>query len=356
MAASSQSAGAASSQTAGAAPRVDINAEWDSLVKSGAKLVSRMKKGPYGESKWKYEDLKKQGWKQEDSNKLPFLDGPDPRVHLAKTLKELKVSDKDKKQGGQNDYQVLRLDRDRLPKDLQDLVQGIPNHGNFENAFNPQDGVLLCHLNFRPKTSTYAGPKKGNVDIPGPELVNWSDLIFLQWEYFAKKANCNPRGLRYVFRSRISNQHTQRIIEHAVIRASINISSGPQASISSSPGIWPGLSFSTDSDEGKALLATQNGKGVALGMIDRPGIYRDRIVGSIQVFMDEPTPESRSPSRPCMLIHIVDKHAKQQTRKAPESSQQKVEATGKDPSKAGKAVQLVKGKMKEGYQESCKNQ
>ncbi|KAI9694029.1 MAG: hypothetical protein M1822_003300 [Bathelium mastoideum] len=312
-----------------------------------------MERGPYGQSGWTYEDLRKQGWKQEDWNDKPFLSGPNPRVHLAATLKELMVSDKDRMQGGLNNYQVLKLDRKQMTKELRDLVQSIPNHGNFENSFNPEDGVLICHLNFQPKTQVYAGPQLGVVPLPRHEPKHWSDLIFLQWEHFARQEKYDVRNLRYVFRSRIANDQTQRVIERAVIRARTNISSMPQASVSSSPGIWPGLAFATDSEEGKALLATPNAAGIARGMIDRPKIYHDMVVRAIQVFVDEP-PENTIP-KVCMLIHIVDK-LKQQTPQAPESSQQKVEATGKDPSKVGKVMKSAKGKVKEGYQEGCKNQ
>ena len=103
------------------------DAEWDSLAIKGAELVSRMKNGPPGETPWKYEQLRGQGWIQEDYNGhwKPFLRGFEPRVNLTSTLTLLNVSDKDKYVGGRNSYQSLKLDRDEVMGEKKDLVHGI---------------------------------------------------------------------------------------------------------------------------------------------------------------------------------------------------------------------------------------
>ena len=122
---------AESSQTevpgAGVILTVEVeDAEWDSLAIKGAELVSRMKNGPPGETPWKYEHLRGQGWIQEDYNGSlkPLLRGFQPRVNLASTLRLLNVSDKDKYEGGRNSFQSLKLDRDQVMGEKKDLVHG----------------------------------------------------------------------------------------------------------------------------------------------------------------------------------------------------------------------------------------
>ncbi|KAL9075411.1 MAG: hypothetical protein Q9157_004036 [Trypethelium eluteriae] len=317
-----------SSQAVGNTSEVASDGEWQRLVQKGAVLVSRLEKGPKGKSEWNYMNMLEQGWKQEDCNKaaIPFLEGPDPRVRLAGVLKLLKVSDRDKAQGGENNYQVLKVDRERMKPEERQEAERNNRHGLFENSFNPKDGVIPIH---------------------------WSDLIFPQWEYFAEQAGCDARNLRYVFRNKINNKETLRII-HRAIRAKINTPSSTQASGVLSAMKWPGLTFRTDSDEGRALLATVNAKGIALGMIDRPEKYHGRVIEEIQVFLNDPHPSSNTTEPDTyMLIRIVDQKPKQQT---PRASQQKVAVASKGPSKARRVLKSAKDTTKDTFKEGCKGQ
>ncbi|KAF2238239.1 hypothetical protein EV356DRAFT_552302 [Viridothelium virens] len=344
-----------SSQAAGNTSEVASDGDWQRLIQEGAVLVSKLEKGPKGKSEWTYKNMLKQGWKQEDWNNAfkPFLEGSIPRVRLASVLELLKVSHKDKAVGGRNDYQVLKLDRERLDPKERELLQTDPNHGNFENAFNPKDGVLLCHRNDKPKRTAYDGAGR-EVHLHIPQPLYWSDLIFPQWEHFAEQAGCDARNLRYVFRSRITNDLTKKIIRRA-IRAKINTSSSTQASGDLSTRTWPGHTFRTDSDEGRALLATPNARGIALGMIDRPEKYHGRVIEEIQVFLDDPPRPYTSSTVPdtCMLIRIVDQKPKQQT---PQASQQKVAVASKGPSKARRVLKSAKDTTKDTFKEGCKGQ
>ena len=190
--------------------------------------------------------------------------------------------------------------------------------------------------------------------IPRPELINWSDMIFLQWEHFAELANCDVRNLRYVFRSRIDNEQTLMVIRRA-ISAKTNTSSAAQASGGSLPGKWPGLTFRTDTDEGRALLATPNAKGIARGIFDRPEKYQGMVIKEIQVFEDDPIPSAKMKPMMCMLIRIVDRRAKQ-TPKAPVPSQQKAEVADKNPSKFRQALRSTKERLKEDFNQHCRGQ
>ena len=115
------------SQTARTTSELTEDQLWGKLVEKGAGFVSRMEKGPHGESKYKkYENLQQEGWIQRDCNTskpdMPFLRGPIPRVNLAGVLESLKVSHRDKVEGGENNYQALRLDRSRLTDSQRALI------------------------------------------------------------------------------------------------------------------------------------------------------------------------------------------------------------------------------------------
>ncbi|KAI9704496.1 MAG: hypothetical protein M1820_005570 [Bogoriella megaspora] len=368
---------AESSRTTTTTPIVASDFEWNVLVEKGAKLLSHMEQGTLredGESKLKYDKLSDEAWaaalskvhwiqedRNEDRNGLvyPFLRGNKPRVHLANVLKSLKVSDQDKKEGGENNYQYLRINCETFYNDESErkLVRKDNHHGQLENSFNPKDGVIICHRNYKPKGKAYDGASKGMRKLTEYKLVQWSDLIFIQWEHWAEQAKRNARDLRYVFRSRISNDHTLKVIRRAIkVNPSTPVSANqPPGDFSAWLNKWPGSTFGTDSDEGKALLATPNVKGIARGMIARPTTYRNKVIDKIQVFMDEPIPSAEEKPAVCMLIHITDKKPEP---KAPEPSQQKVEVAGKNSakSKAKKGLKSVKENLKKGTEAACKGQ
>ena len=112
------------SQATEATPPVADDTEWKEHVEKGAEFLSRLEKGPYGKSVWKYEDFPKEGWKQEDWNKpnKPLLGGHRPRVNLAGVLALLNASDKDKVEGGRNNYQAVILDRKRMTSSDREAV------------------------------------------------------------------------------------------------------------------------------------------------------------------------------------------------------------------------------------------
>lgn len=95
-------------------------------------------------------------------------------------------------------------------------------------------------------------------DIPNlvPPLHRLSDL---SWYTYSKLAS-NPARLRYVGHHFISNDDTKAIIDRIL----------QTAYKTNTPNVaWPGFLASVNSDEGKALLATPNGVGVAWLMMER---------------------------------------------------------------------------------------
>jgi glucokinase len=81
-----------------------------------------------------------------------------------------------------------------------------------------------------------------------PPLQNWSDVTFLQWNHITAR---NPGALKYVWRVNIFNADTYAIVKEALKRK-----------YNEEPSTL-GRAFSMDDEEGKAVLGTVHGAGVA---------------------------------------------------------------------------------------------
>ena len=90
-----------------------------------------------------------------------------------------------------------------------------------------------------------------------PQLNRLSDMMWYQWIHLFT----DPATLRYIGHDNISNRLSQGIIREMLLRMT-----GDKFSP------WPGYSFGLDTDDGRALLGTPNGIGVAWLLLDR---FRD---------------------------------------------------------------------------------
>ncbi|KAL8643708.1 MAG: hypothetical protein Q9226_008170 [Calogaya cf. arnoldii] len=95
---------------------------------------------------------------------------------------------------------------------------------------------------------------KSERDALLPTISRLSDLIWLAWTTVAS----NPERLRYLARDNISNENTKAVIRYLLLR-----DKGQANSV-----VWPGVDYDGNSDEGKALLATPNGRATAWLLID----------------------------------------------------------------------------------------
>lgn len=81
-----------------------------------------------------------------------------------------------------------------------------------------------------------------------PDLKQWSDLVFLQWQ---QEAGGNTQNLRYIIRAHVVNPDTQDIVFQALSRAGHT----------QLPSWNDRVTFQMNTDEGKAILGTPNGAG-----------------------------------------------------------------------------------------------
>ncbi|KAL8636582.1 MAG: hypothetical protein Q9228_006034 [Teloschistes exilis] len=101
-------------------------------------------------------------------------------------------------------------------------------------------------------------------DIPNliPPLNRLSDL---QWVFWSDIAGNNVGRLRFLGRDHIVNDDTGAIVQY-IFRAKKGVDMVP----------WPGLSFSIDTDEAKALLGTPNSLNAVWLMTDRAAVLGRR--------------------------------------------------------------------------------
>jgi hypothetical protein len=116
---------------------------------------------------------------------------------------------------------------------------------------------------------------KPNKKAAAPDLYKLSDVYFLEWQ---KQAGSSRRikHLKYFLRFHIVNTDTKRIISQAT---------------GNNVKVWPGDMFGIETDEGKALLATPNGIGVAYFLINHKPELGVKTVERVQVWRQEDDPE-----------------------------------------------------------------
>ncbi|KAF1917613.1 hypothetical protein BDU57DRAFT_537270 [Ampelomyces quisqualis] len=160
-----------------------------------------------------------------------------------------------------------------------------PTAAYFTTVFNPTEGVIIAWGSYGAK---YQGSKQDPPINVLPKLQNWSDIAWLQWVQIAGDM---AKNLRFVFRSPVANTEAQWLISRALER------SGKQLST------WPGVEFGMDTDEGKAILSSPNGSGVAYLLLTHKRQLGRKIISKVTVFADDGKKQPRPPS---LIYHVVD--------------------------------------------------
>ncbi|KAL8819603.1 MAG: hypothetical protein Q9223_001998 [Gallowayella weberi] len=129
-------------------------------------------------------------------------------------------------------------------------------------------GFYYPNRNLIMSTSSYSATEKINERYQGiskadrnaklPTISALSDLMWLAWNMAAPPA---PHELRYIARDIVSNDESSVVISYLLTRDKGDPRDVP----------WPGVEYSGDSDEGKALLASPNGRATAWLLIDHAG-------------------------------------------------------------------------------------
>ena len=137
--------------------------------------------------------------------------------------------------------------------------------GRYSNVYNAKTGVIIAYNNFGPAYMVRAKSIKTL-----PDIRAWSDITFVEWQMQAQNKDQDVSGLKYVIRYDIVNDETADIIARAA---------GPRFRIA-----WPGATISMSTEQGRAILGTPNGVGVAFLLATHKAQLGQKTVESVHVW------------------------------------------------------------------------
>ncbi|KAL8933167.1 MAG: hypothetical protein Q9216_006493 [Gyalolechia sp. 2 TL-2023] len=218
-----------------------------SYVCKGDVALGMIIQDPPATQTWTQQDLTNNGWttvndvKEVSADLLPALQGlgvphaPD-RIHPV-------FADQ------QNPY----TDRNGHPNTP-------PTQGFYHSKYIPDanKGAIISEASFSPRFK--AGPT-GEI----PRLNRWSDIVWFLW---AREAGEQAKNLRYVFRDKINNDETRGIIDkiHQLDEHPDTLDLP-----------WPGHTYDMRTDDGKALLGSPHGIGLAYLIRDHSDVLGRKI-------------------------------------------------------------------------------
>ena len=160
-----------------------------------------------------------------------------------------------------------------------------PTTAYFTTVFNPFEGVIIAWGSYGAK---YQGSQQKPPITVLPKLQNWRDIAVLQWAHMAGEA---AKNLRYVYRSPVANTQAQWLINRAFQHSKKELST------------WPGVEFSMETEEGRAILSSPNGSGVAYLLLTHKRQLCRKTISKVTVFADDGKKQPRPPS---LIYHVVD--------------------------------------------------
>ena len=125
-----------------------------------------------------------------------------------------------------------------------------------------------------------ASPRKPyvNTDLPPPQhppLTKLSDYTFLVWKQACDGDDDCITGLKYVIHDTVVEDRTLAVIDSAL--AAVNLQNTP----------WPGVTFSSDTQPGTALIGSPNGWGVAYMLFTFPLDFGGYTIDEVVVFEND---------------------------------------------------------------------
>ncbi|KAL8781439.1 MAG: hypothetical protein Q9213_005990 [Squamulea squamosa] len=238
--------------------RVKRAIDFDHLVCTGEKLLDLILSAQ-PKDQFKPEDLQN-GWTRKE-NVNPVA--PDELEHV---LNQLRIPQ------GRADIKPAYYNQDKEFTDLGNHKMP-PTGGYYHNMIIPAGHAIIAAEIYSPKLKA---PGK-----PFPQLHRWSDVTWLCW---LAEAGHEAGNLKYIIRSNIVTQSTRDVLEYI---------HGARQDDMQLP--WPGVTYDPQTTrEGKAILATSHGRGIAYLIADHSDVLgrktpvaRVFTVSSEEVYEDE---------------------------------------------------------------------
>ncbi|KAI4198587.1 MAG: hypothetical protein LQ350_005178 [Teloschistes chrysophthalmus] len=152
--------------------------------------------------------------------------------------------------------------------------QDDPSGGQYLQVYIPKSGTIIAAENISPMQNIIAYYRDSGLPprTPAqmrdliPPLGRWSDIAWFVWAQKAAASGQAAGGLRYIIRDNIINNDTKGVIDQVFKIPSYSFDLP-----------WPGKTFDVaSSDDGKALLGTPHGSGIAWMMADNRGVLGPR--------------------------------------------------------------------------------
>jgi hypothetical protein len=138
----------------------------------------------------------------------------------------------------------------------------------YESMYSSSAGYIIAVDSWSPdyELKKLRKKKPGLPDVL-PDVYRWSDITFIEWK---TQAGERIKELHYVFQANIMNQESKMVIERAA--------GGPNNLQ------WPGKVFEMASSEGRAILGSPNGRGVAFLLATHKELLGQRIIERVLVW------------------------------------------------------------------------
>jgi hypothetical protein len=150
----------------------------------------------------------------------------------------------------------------------------------------------------------YAGPKQREPVTIFPKLQYWSDIAFLSWKARAIKRNNDGKLMRFIFSASVGNDVSLQLMYRIL---NLQGGDGEFSAEEHCKNIPWGkrLQFTMTSDEGKVLLASPNGYGAAMLLIQHKSTFGPRTtISGVTVYCHIPEDEDKEGSLHFMF-HVV---------------------------------------------------
>nr|OQO24852.1 hypothetical protein B0A51_07850 [Rachicladosporium sp. CCFEE 5018] len=135
--------------------------------------------------------------------------------------------------------------------------------GTYNQFMNIQLGLVIPYYIYSPQHEMKVNSKQGKA----VDLSRYSDVLFLYWKKLCGRTTTSVCPLKYFLFLNIENQQTWATV--------LNVLGSKKLTE------WPGVMFDMNSDEGKALLATQIGNPLAWFLIQHKAALGTQIVTKV---------------------------------------------------------------------------
>ncbi|KAL8917190.1 MAG: hypothetical protein Q9208_008092 [Pyrenodesmia sp. 3 TL-2023] len=220
---------------------------FNDYVCKGGKLLDKIRNDPPLKHPWAPDDLQHNGWREhaEDISEYQTAEDLEPILDI------LGIPH------GELDVRPVQWWQDLPFMDSSGHTNTPATGGHYHNDFIRSGNTIIAESNYSPRYQ--AGP---TAEIP--PLWRWSDVVWLLWT--GEVGEDHAKDLKYIFRTNIITPSTREIMEHigGVQRNELNLP-------------WPGHTFDMSTDEGKALLATSHGVGLAFLIADHSNVIGRKI-------------------------------------------------------------------------------